>query len=495
MTLTIPQLAWQPVVPLALLMMASVLVLVGSLFMEREEESTLVIVALAGIVAAGFSTVRLWGATTTNVFFGMLSIDHFGLTIALVILLAAGGAILLAAQDEALGAEYLVLILLATLGMVVLGEASNLMTVFLGIEILSLPLYVLSGLHGWREGSREAAVKYVLLGAFSSGILLYGMALTYGATGSVSLATIGTYLSKHAGPLALVGMALLLVGIGFKLALVPFHSWTPDVYEGAPTPVTAFMSIGTKAAALAALARVMLIAFPYVYQHWQPVLWGIAGLTMLMGNLMALRQTSVKRLMGYSGIAHAGYLATAIVAASALGIFASVYYLIAYVFMNLGIFAVVQGLSRGDEEGDRLSSYHGLFYRRPIVASAMILFLMSLASIPPTAGFLAKLTILLSVVQSGLWPLAVILVLSTLIGLYVYLKIILAMFDRTPAEGVSVEEVREVAATVEPQAALASRVPAAVWVVIAIAVWGTLQFGILPGPVLHILGSTSLLAP
>lgn len=492
MTLTIPQLDWQPVVPLALLMMASLLVLIGSLFMEREEESTLVIVALAGVVAAGFSTIRLWGATTQSVFFGMLNIDHFGLVIALIVLLAAGGSILLAAQDEALGAEYLALILLATLGMVLLGEASNLMTVFLGIEILSLPLYVLAGIHGWREGSREAAVKYVLLGAFSSGILLYGMALTYGATGSLALSTIGTDLSKHAGPLALVGIALLLVGLAFKLALVPFHSWTPDVYEGSPIPVTSFMSVGTKAAALAGLARVLLVAFPYVYAHWQPVLWGLAGLTMLMGNLMALRQTSMKRLMGYSGIAHAGYVATAIVAGSALGIFASVYYLIAYVFMNLGIFAVVQGLSRGDEEGDRLTSYRGLFYRRPVVAGAMILFLMSLASIPPTAGFLSKLTILLAVVQGGFWPLAGILVLSTLIGLYVYLKIILVMFDRTPEVGVSLEEVQEVAAAAEPSS---RRIPAAVWVVMAIAVWGTLQFGILPGPVLHILGSTSLLAP
>ncbi len=495
MTLTIPQLDWQPVVPLALLMMASVLVLVGSLFMEREEESTLVIVALAGVVAAAFSTIRLWGATTQSVFFGMLSIDHFGLAIALVVLLAAAGAILLAAQDEALGAEYLALVLLATLGMVLLGEASNLMTVFLGIEILSLPLYVLAGLHGWREGSREAAIKYVLLGAFSSGVLLYGMALTYGATGSLTLATIATDLSTHVGPLALVGLALLLVGIGFKLALVPFHSWTPDVYEGSPTPVTAFMSIGTKAAALAALARVLLTGFPYVFQHWQPVLWGIAALTMLMGNLMALRQTSVKRLMGYSGIAHAGYLATAIVAGSALGIFASVYYLIAYVFMNLGIFAVVQGLSRGSEEGDSLASYRGLFYKRPVVAGAMVLFLMSLASIPPTAGFLSKLTILLSVVQSGFWPLAAILVLSTLIGLYVYLKIILAMFERVPEEGVSTEEIREVAAAAEAGSGFPVRIPTTAWVVLGIAVVGTLGFGIVPGPVLHILGSTSLLAP
>jgi NADH-quinone oxidoreductase subunit N len=495
MNLILPQIAWQPIVPLGLLALAAVLVLLGALFMDREEESTLLVVALAGVVAAGYSSVRLWNLPSPSAFGGMLTVDHFALAVSFVVLLAAGAALVLAYDDEALGAEYLAEILLAALGMMVFAEASNLLVLFLGLEILSLPLYVLAGMHRDREGSREAAVKYVLMGALSSGVLLYGMALLYGATGSMDLATIGQSLGVHAGALAFVGLALILVGMGFKLALFPFHSWVPDVYQGSPTAVTAFMSVGTKAAAFAALARTLFLAFPYQYDHWQGVMWAIAALTMLMGNLMALRQTSLKRLLGYSGIAHAGYLAVTLVAGTALGVFSSVYYLVAYAFMNLGALAVVQGLSRGHEEGDDLATYRGLFFRHPLAAGAMVLFLLSLASIPPTAGFLAKLTIFLTIVRAGAWPLAAVMVVATLAGLYVYLKVVMAMFDRTRQEEAQVEGAAEAAAAVEPTSALSGRLTASAWVVVAIAAWGTLQLGILPGPLLHLLGSSPLLSP
>ena len=498
MNIPIPQIAIQPIEPLGLLALAAILVLLGSLVVERDEESTFWFVPLFGLAAAGVTMYRLWNHTTSTAFSGMITIDHFSLAIGYVILFAAAAAIVLSLRDEALGAEYLVLILLATLGMLALTEANNLITVFLGIEILSLPLYVLVGLHPERAGSREAAVKYVLMGAFSSGILLYGMALTYGATGALGLVAIGSHLQHGGGALAYLGVALILVGIGFKLALVPFHSWAPDIYQGAPTPITAFMSVATKAAAFAALARTLLVGFPGIFHHWLPVLWGLAALTMLAGNLMALRQTSMKRLLAYSGIAHAGYVVVALVAASGLGLFASVYYLAAYAFMNIGAFAVVAGLSRLGEEGDDLAAYRGMFFRRPLLAGAMVVFMLSLASIPTTAGFMGKLTILLAAVQAGQWPLAVVLVVATMVGLYVYVKVAFAMFDRSAAPvapsvpvGDGDGEAEAAAAGASP--ALPVRLAPGAWAVVAVAVIGTFGLGLVPAPMLHALSQSILL--
>ncbi len=509
MSIAMPAFNWLLVEPLGLLAMAAVLILLASLFMDRDEEADLAGVALVGIIAAGYTLYRLWGHTASSAFSGMITVDHFGIALSFVILFSAAVGVVLAWTDRHLGAEYLVEILLAALGMLLLAEASNLLSVFLGVEILSLPLYVLAGLHPERMESREAAVKYVLLGAFSSGVMLYGMALAYGATGALELSVIGQRLSAGAGALAYVGVALIVVGLAFKLAVAPFHSWAPDVYQGSPTPVTAFMSVGTKAAAFAALARVLLVGFAYVYHHWQPVLWVLAGLTMIVGNLMALRQTSLKRLLGYSGVAHAGYLLVALAAATGLGLFSSVYYLIAYAFMNLGAFAVVWGLSRERDEGDDVAAYRGLFFRQPLVAGAMTVFLLSLASIPTTAGFMGKLTILMAAVQTGDWPLAVLLVIATMIGLYVYLKVALAMFDRA---GVAASALSEAAAAqgggvglvgmgaapaaAEPAPNAAASAPAmslGPWLVVAVSVVGTFAFGLLPAPLLHLLSSNILL--
>jgi len=510
MKVVIPAFTWPPIAPLGLLAFAAILVLLASLFTERDEESTLWMVPLFGLLAAGYSMYNLWGHTTSSAFSGMIVIDHFALAIGFIILFAAACALILAWQDRAFGAEYMVLILLATLGMLLFTEANNLITVFLGIEILSLPLYVLSGIHGHRAASREAAVKYVLMGALSSGILLYGMALVYAGTGVLGLEAIGTHMSHGAGSLAYVGVALIVVGLGFKLALVPFHNWMPDVYQGAPIAITAFMSVATKAAAFAAFARVLLVAFPFVYHQWLPVLWGLAGLTMLLGNLMALRQRSMKRLLAYSGITHAGFLVVTLVAATGLGLFASIFYLLAYAFMNLGAFAVVQGLSRDDEEGDRIESFRGLFFRHPLAAGAMLVFLLSLASIPTTAGFMAKLSIILAAVQAGVWPLAVVLVVATMIGLYVYLKVAVAMFDRSAvgAEGtgegaatrgaLALGEVGMGAGGPPPEMAVAAVRAAPVltlgaWIVVAVSVCGTFVFGLWPGPLLHLLNGGLLL--
>jgi NADH-quinone oxidoreductase subunit N len=264
------------------------------------------------------------------------------------------------------------------------------------------------------------------------------------------------------------------------------------------------MSVGTKAAAFAAMARLLLVGFSYVFHHWQPVLWVLAGLTMIVGNLMALRQTSLKRLLAYSGIGHAGYLIVALAAATGLGLFASVYYLIAYAFMNLGAFAIVWGLSRGADEGDDLATYRGLFFRRPLVAGAMTVLLLSLASIPTTAGFMGKLMILLASVQAGDWPLAVLIVIATMIGLYVYRKVVTTMFDRSgapartepavaadAADGAQEEEASAQGGALPALAAGAMSVGP--WIVVAVAVVGTFGFGLVPGPLLHALSSNILL--
>lgn len=492
--LVIPQISWAPLAPEALLMVATLLVLGFALFMSREEEPTLLPIALAGVVASGITLVPLWSATNVNPFGGMLVIDHYAIVVAALVLLSAGFTLLLAVRDPALGAEYMSLVLLSSLGMIVFAAAGNLITLFLGLEILSLPLYVLSGIHRDREGSREAAVKYLLLGAFSSGIMLYGMSLVYAATGTTFLAGIGLHIMHGAQALADIGLGLMLVGFSFKLALVPFHMWTPDVYTGAPTPVTAFMSVATKAAALAALVRFVLVAFPGAYLHWQTPLELIAVLSLIGGNLMALRQRNLKRLLAYSGIAHAGYIAVAVVAASVLGVVASLYYLIAYTFMNMGAFAIIVGLSRDNEEGADLDNYRGLFFRRPVTAAFMAIFLMSLASIPVTAGFLAKLLILMAAVHSGQTVLAVALVVGTMISLYYYYKIIVTMFDRSgvtpvPARGGAAE-----VAAVAPSSLLAARMPAAVWVVAVICLVGVFQFGLWPSSVLDAF-SHGLLMP
>jgi NADH-quinone oxidoreductase subunit N len=511
MNFAIPHVSWLPLAPEALLMVATLLVLGGALFLEREEEPTLLSIAVAGTVAAGITLVPLWSLANVDTFGGMLTVDHYAIVVAALVLLTGAASLVLAADDPAMGSEFMALVLLSCLGMVVFAQAANLITIFLGLEILSLPLYVLSGIHRDREASREAAVKYLLLGAFSSGVMLYGMALVYAATGTTFLSDIGNaILAHHAQALADVGLALMVVGFGFKLALVPFHMWTPDVYTGAPTPVTAFMSVATKAAAFAALMRFVLVGFPGAYLHWQTVLEFVAVLTIVGGNLMALRQRNLKRMMAYSGIAHAGYLVVALTSASVLGIVASLYYLLAYTFMNLGAFAVIIGLSGQAEEGADLDTYRGLFFRRPLVAAMMTVFLLSLASIPTTGGFLGKLLILLSAVHSGQTILAVAIVVGTMISLYYYFGIVRTMFDRTvasaeagpvpdpaalPADG-GAEPLPEDAPAplAAPPPPRPVGLPVAVWVVAVVCLLGTFQMGLVPNMLLGAF-SHSLLMP
>jgi NADH-quinone oxidoreductase subunit N len=302
---------------------------------------------------------------------------------------------------------------------------------------MSIAVYVLAGLFREDPRSNEAALKYLVLGAFASGFLLFGMAMLYGAAGgTLYLSELASKLSTYATltkPLTLLGLALIIVGFGFKVASVPFHMWTPDVYEGAPTNVTAFMAVGVKAAAFAAFARVMFVVFPAFTMQWNMVLWALAVATMTLGNVVAIAQTNIKRMLAYSSIAHAGYLMVALVAANQLGAVSLLYYLLAYTIMNIGAFAVVILVGRKKDSYLNIYDYSGLGFQHPALAATMAIFMLALAGIPPTAGFVGKFYIFSAAVQAGYIWLAIIGVMNSLVSVYYYLRITVLMYMR-PAE-------------------------------------------------------------
>jgi len=376
--------------------------------------------------------------------------------------------------------EYYALMLLTTVGMTTLAAATDLVTLFIGVETMSVGLYCLAGIRSERPRSGEAALKYLLLGAFASGFLLYGMALIYGASGgytnfsrigeAVGTGGLPGMIATHpAGPVLLAGVALLLVGLLFKIAAAPFHFWSPDVYQGAPTPVSAFMSAGPKAAALAVFLRLFGWVFPGAVEVWGPAIWVVAALTMTVGNVAALAQTDLKRMLAYSSIAHAGYLLVAILAAShepsrsqaAGGLF---FYLTAYYLMNIGAFTVAYLVNRSREGSDyRIDDYKGLALERPWLAGVLTIFLVSLAGIPPTAGFFGKFYIFSAAVKAGYVGLVVIAVLNSVVSVYYYLRLVVYMYMRP----------REHPAPV--------RLGLATGVALAVCAVGILLWGVLPG--------------
>ena len=331
-------------------------------------------------------------------------------------------------RDDQIGGGVALMLWSAT-GAMLMAGAANLLTIFLGIELLSLALYCLCGLAG-RAGARESALKYLILSSTATGFMLYGMALLFGATGSVSLAALA---GPNVSPALFdIGCGMFLIGLCFKLSLAPFHVWTPDVYEGAPLPVTAFMSVVTKAGTLAVLARFAYAALPNPQAHEILVpLWVVAAISMIVGNVAALAQSDIKRLLAYSGIAQLGYIVAALAGTTSLGLRYAIFYLGAYTFMNLGAFAVVALLSRERDEGSHLGAFAGLGYRQPILAGAMTFFLLSLAGLPPTVGFTGKILILASTVSAGYAWLAGFLILGTAISAYAYFKIVRTMYART----------------------------------------------------------------
>lgn len=333
-------------------------------------------------------------------------------------------------------AEYYPLIVFAAVGMNLLASAADLIMVFIAIEVLSLGLYVLSGFATRDLTSQESAFKYFLLGSFSSAILLYGIALTYGAAGTTNIAEAGRALTAAGSDaLTLTAMGLLLVGFAFKTALVPFHMWTPDVYQGAPTPVTGFMAAGTKAAAFAAFVRVFTGAFAPLQWSWIPVIWTLAIITMMVGAILAVVQTDVKRMLGYSAIAHAGYVLIGLISVNASGVGATMFYLLVYAMMSVGAFGVLSHIERRQQRAVRIDDLRGLWRRNPIPTIMLGLFLFSLAGIPGTAGFMAKLAVFRAGLEAGQVFLVVVAVISSVIAAFFYLRVTVAMImDDEPSE-------------------------------------------------------------
>lgn len=423
-------------------------------------------ISLAGVAGGLVATALFWDNGQTA-FLGTYVLDGVAAFTNVVCLIAAGLSLMMApAYLTMIGVrarEFYPLVLFAVSGMMIMGAARDLIVLFLGLEIMSIAAYVLAGIHRTDEKSGEAALKYFILGAFATGFLLYGIAILYGATGSTVYADIAAAVLAAPRPVVLGGVALLIVALGFKVSAVPFHFWAPDVYQGAPTSVTALMAVGIKAAAVAGFARLFLTAFSPLHAEWGVLLWWLSVLTMTVGNFVAIAQNNVKRMLAYSSIAHAGYLLAAIVAGTPRGGGAVLFYLLAYAFMNLGAFAVVIALGAKGEPNEQFSDYAGLASRRPLVAAAMVLFMLSLTGIPPLVGFVGKLYLIEAIVQAGYIWLAVIMVLNSAVSAYYYLRVIIEMFMRDPVKP-------EVA--VEPAPFLVA--------CLLVATVGTIYFGIFP---------------
>jgi NADH-quinone oxidoreductase subunit N len=394
-------------------------------------------VALAGVGLTAAVCGWLWTQPVQS-FQGMATSDHFALSLNLIVLVAAALGILLSVNyiPRLTGqvGEYYALLVLAAAGMMMMGTATDLIAVFLALEIFSLALYILSGLHRENPRSTEASLKYYLLGAFASAFFAYGAALVFGAAGSTQYAAIGAQLSSGQGNLALLypGIALMVAGFAFKVSLVPFHMWTPDVYQGAPTPVTAFMSVGTKAAGFAAFIRFLLEAVPGQQPAWGWVLALLAVLTMTLGNLAALRQSSLKRMLAYSSIAHAGYILVGLTPGTSDGATAALFYLFTYAFMNIGAFAIVIALEKAQEDDALQNRAAGIADRWPLLALGMAVFMFSLSGVPPLAGFFGKFFVFKAAVDGGWAWLAALGMINSAIGLYYYLRVTVAMYFETP---------------------------------------------------------------
>ena len=457
------------ILPLIVVSISAMVVLITGLFVKHEQSDVLSAISLVGVLAALIATISLWGqdrsafsglivADSYFVFFGALSLGIVAMTIVLSTEFV---------QREGFSAgEYYALLLFTGAGMLILAMSRDLIVLLIGLEVLSISLYILTGYARDRWTSEEAALKYFLLGSFSLGFLVYGTALMYGATGSTQFSAIAKALASQsllANPLLLAACGLILVGFAFKLSFVPFHMWTPDVYQGAPTSITAFMSVGTKAAVFGALLRVLTEALPAVRADWVGVLWVLAVLSMILGNFAAVTQRNVKRMLAYSSVAQAGYMLVAVIATGPVGRSALMFYVAAYAAMNLGAFGVVQALSGQSDEATNVSDFDGLASRNPLLAGLMAVFLLSLAGMPPTAGFMAKLYVFNAAIQSGYLNLAVIGVLTSIVATFYYLKVIVAMYMRPSGEG-----------------ARTIRVPASLILILIVAVIFTLQMGILP---------------
>jgi NADH-quinone oxidoreductase subunit N len=430
--------SFNAIVPMACVTAAGLAAMVAEAFRDPGERMPIGGLGAVGLIGAAIATWLLWGRNTVS--FGVVSGDNFGLFVTAILIVV--GLLSLAISGPTIErerlprGEYYALMLFAIAGMMLMATATDLLVIFLALEVLSLAVYVLTGIRRDSQKGTEAALKYFLLGALSSAFFLYGIAFTYGLTSSTRLDHIGGVLAAQATaptPMQVLAVGLVLVGFAFKVSAVPFHMWTPDAYEGAPPAVTAFMSTGVKAAAFAAFVRVFLSAFEPMRGIWSEVLWAVAAATMVVGTVVGVAQTNLKRMLAYSSIAHGGYLLVALVAANDVGKSSVLFYLLTYAVTNIGAFGVIALLDNADRPNDEIRDYAGLWNHHPALAALMTVFLLSLGGFPPMAGFIAKWYVFSAAVKAGDNVLAIIGVLTSVVSVFFYLRIVVMMY-MTPSE-------------------------------------------------------------
>jgi NADH-quinone oxidoreductase subunit N len=479
------------ILPELLVITAACLVLVLDPVLSSSQKDGLAWLSL-GTLAICMGLIASQMNHAASAFGGIVIIDAYACFWRLLLCFVAGLTVLLShtylREERLYFGEYYGFVLLSLSGMMVMVSAADLLTIYLGTELMSLSLYVMAGLKRSEPRSLEASAKYFVLGAFSSGILLYGISLLYGATGSTRLPAIAAAIAGRSldDPLLLAATVLLAVGFGFKLAVVPFHMWTPDVYQGAPTSVTAFMAVASKAASFGAFLRVFVEGLGSLKANWSAIFLLLCIATLVLGNIVALVQTNIKRMLAYSSIAHAGYALIGVAAAGVAGtqtgetngITAVMLYLALYAFMTFGAFTIVAMLRKGGLDGDEIEDFTGLAARHPLAALLMLVFMVSLAGIPPTAGFIGKFYVFMAAVEAGLTWLAVLALVFAAISAYYYLRIIMVMYMREPA----------------PLAAASPRLimSPALSIVLACAVAGVVFFGLYPSPLVSLAGHAVL---
>jgi NADH-quinone oxidoreductase subunit N len=499
-----PHINWAALSPVVVLAVGALVVLLVGLI-SKVEIRTRVVPVLAVVTLAGAIGTEIWRFSyAQTIIAGALRMDDLALTVDLVCVVAAIPTVLLSlradAPREAGHGEFHSLLLFSVMGMAVLISAEDIIALFLGLELLSIPLYILCAAEYRREGSLESGLKYLIIGSVGSATLLYGLAMIYGATGQTGFNQIAQVLANGGAsgnllgdPLLLSGIALVVVGFAFKASVAPFHQWTPDVYEGAPTAITAFMATATKAAALAVFLRFFDVAVISEQTNWAPALAALATATILIGNVGALGQNSLKRMLGYSGVAQAGYMLSGVIVGTQLGISATVLYIIAYLFMNIAAFAVIQH-QQADTGDDRISGLSGLGKRNPVLAWSITAAMLALAGVPGTVGFIGKFQLIHALVDGGYGWLAVVLVVGAMISLGYYLRVVAAVWMSPAGSRASVPGVGGGgAAGVGAVAPIAGGSPEAdklpypeVVAVAALFAAATIVFGVIPGPLFHL---------
>ncbi len=474
---------YTPLLAQIILVAGGMLVMLLEPFTAPERKNRLGQIAVVAAALAAYSLKFQWSGRARALFSGMLIVDNYSIFFQWLFLVITGISVIVSMRfnerESTNRGEYYALLLFACSGMSLMAASGDLILTFLGIEVLSIATYILAGFKRDDLRSNEASLKYFLLGSFATAFLLYGIALIYGSTGSTNYQVIRELAGLQGTPqiTTVIGLGLLLVGFGFKVALVPFHAWAPDVYEGAPTPVTAFMTVGPKAAGFAALVRILVQALPALgADYWTIILWVSAILTMTLGNIVAIRQTNIKRMLAYSAIAHAGYILIGIVANTSAGYGAVLFYLVAYTVMNLGALSIVLALSGKGDVRVNIQDFSGLGRKAPLPAAFLSLFLISLAGIPLTGGFVGKFYLFSAAIQRGYIGLAIIGVLNSLVSVYYYFYVIVVMYMKEPAPG-------------QPDP---DPISPPVLAIIAIAGIWIVWLGVYPAQILNLAGNSTL---